>query len=284
LYRNDPSEARGGEIFMAKKATSGKWKTPEVMLKPINTSYYEDAACLSPDGNTLYFVSERPGGLGRADIYTSKKTAEGWAEPVNIGAPVNSAFDENGLYLCPDGKTLFFCSNGPTSMGSYDIFRTTLGADGKWSVPVNIGYPINSVSIESKFMLTADKKTAYISTVRDSGLGERDIVMIDISNYDVMTGVSTPLTKRTAKLTGKITSSDSTATAVSAEIRILEKATGNQSTMTKSGADGIYSIEIEGEKQFIIEASADGYQKFTEDISLPSGKTQSKNIGLKKNN
>ncbi|MEK6615911.1 MAG: tetratricopeptide repeat protein [Bacteroidota bacterium] len=190
IYRNNSAQARGGDIFRAEKVTAGKWTTPEILLKPINTSYYEDAACISSDGNTLYFVSERPGGLGRGDIYESKKTADGWVEPVNIGAPVNTPFDENGLFLLPDGKTLFFCSNSPASMGSYDIFKTTIGADGKWTVPVNIGYPINSVDMETKFVMTADKKTAYISSVRENGLGERDIIMIDISNYNGMTGES----------------------------------------------------------------------------------------------
>lgn len=192
LYRNDPTEARGGEIFMSKKTSAGKWKNPEILNKPVNTTYYEDAACISPDGNWLYFISERPGGLGGGDIWISKKTGEGgWAEPVNLGAPVNTSFDENGLYLYSDGKTLFFCSNRPSSMGSHDIFRTTQGADGKWSTPVNLGYPINSVGIESKFVLTADKKTAYISSLRENGIGERDIIMIDVSNYNVFTGENT---------------------------------------------------------------------------------------------
>jgi hypothetical protein len=282
IYRNGQNEGRGGDIFISKKTTSGKWKSPEVLLKPVNTSYYEDAACLSPDGNTLYFVSERPGGLGRADIYTSKKTGDGWAEPVNLGAPVNTPYDENGLYLCPDGKTLFFCSDNPTSMGSYDIFKTTLGDNGKWSTPVNLGYPINSVAMESKFVMTADHQTAYISTVRENGQGERDIFMVDLSNYDIMKGASTVVPKSTLK--GKIKGSDSTATAISAEIRILDKATSAQIALTKSGADGTYLIELPANKQYILEINADGFKKFSEEIAIPSGQTLSKDIILNKNN
>ena len=284
IYRNDPSEARGGEIFSAKKATSGIWKTPEILLKPVNSSYYEDAAVLSPDGSTLYFVSERPGGLGHGDIWTSKKTGEGWAEPVNVGAPLNTPFDENGLYFLPDGKTLFFCSNGAASLGSYDIFKSTLGDHGIWSTPVHVGYPINSVGMESKFVMTADKKTAYISTVRDNGLGERDIWMLDISNYDVMTGVSALPPPKTSTLMGIVTSSDSLHTALSVEIKILDKATGVQLFVTKSGADGAYSIEVGADKPFILEIAAEGFQKLSEEISLPAGKTQSKNITIVKNN
>ncbi len=282
VYRNDPSEARGGEIFMAKKGTSGKWKTPEILLKPVNTSYYEDGACISPDGNLLYFISERPGGLGHGDIWVSRKIPAGWSEPVNIGAPVNTPYDENGLYLAPDGKTLFFCSNGPTSMGSYDIFRTALGADGKWTTPVNIGYPINSVSIESKFVMTADKKAAYIASVRDSGIGERDIIMVDISNYNVMTGESAVSAPKPAVVMGKVSNPEGSPMAV--EIRILDKATGAQVAVTKSGEDGSYFIEFSGDKPCVIEASAEGFQKVSTDISVPAGKTESKNITLTKNN
>ena len=285
IYRNDPTEARGGEIFMSKKTTSGKWKTPEILLKPINTSYYEDAACISPDGNTLYFVSERPGGLGHGDIYVSKKSSEGWTDPVNIGAPVNSAYDENGLYLTSDGKTLFFCSNGPASMGSYDIFRTTIGTDGKWSVPVNVGYPINTVGMESKFVMTADKKTAYISTVRDSGLGERDIMMIDMTYYNVMSGVSSvapPPAPKPARLMGKITNAEGAPMLV--EIKILDKSTGTQAAITKAGQDGSYFIEFAGDKSYILEATSDGFQKVSMEISVPAAKTESKDIILIKNN
>lgn len=283
IYRNDVAgKALGGAIYMTKKTTSGKWKTPEMLPKPVNTSYYEDGACITSDGKTIYFVSERPGGLGRGDIYTSKKTSEGWSEPVNIGAPVNTAFDENGLHLTSDGKTLFFCSNGPSSMGFYDIFKTSMQDNGKWSVPVNIGYPINSVDIETKFVMTADKKMAFISTVRDSGVGERDIVQVDISNYDVMTGVNIPVAPSIATLNGKIMGSDSTF--ISTEIRILDKNTGNQTVMTKSTLDGSYTIDFPSGKNFILEINAEGYNKITMDINLPKGKVEQKNILLQKNN
>jgi len=281
LYRNSPSEARGGEIFMSKKATSGKWKSPEVFLKPVNTTYYEDAACISPDGNTLYFVSERPGGLGRGDIWTSKKGVDGaWAEPVNAGAPLNSDMDENGLYLIPDGKTLFFCSNNSLSMGSYDIFKTTLGSDGKWTSPVNMGYPINTVLMETKFVLTADKKTAYISSVRDTGLGERDIFMLDLSSYDVLSGSAVQSAPQSASVKGMI--SDEAGTVISAEVKITDKASGTLVKSLKSGADGVYSTELSPDKTYIFEVAQDGFQKISEEITITAGQAQSRNFILKK--
>jgi tetratricopeptide (TPR) repeat protein len=282
IYRNDPSTARGGEIFMSKKASSGKWKAPEILAKPINTSYYEDAACLSPDGKTLYFVSERPGGLGRGDIWVSTRLGGGWGDPVNLGAPINTPYDENGLYLTPDGKNLFFCSNGTTSMGSYDIFRTSKGFDGKWSVPINLGYPINSVGMESKFVTTVDHKTAYISTVRDSGLGERDIMRIDLSNYNVFTGENTFLPAK-ASFNGKILTPDGIGI-VAAQIRVVNKETNLEIAITTTSADGSFSVEIMGDINCKIDIAAEGYQPFSEDLIIPPGKKQSKNITLLKNN
>jgi hypothetical protein len=136
--------------------------------------------------------------------------------------------------------------------------------------------------MESKFVMTADHQTAYISTVRENGQGERDIFMVDLSNYDIMKGASTVVPKSTLK--GKIKGSDSTATAISAEIRILDKATSAQIALTKSGADGTYLIELPANKQYILEINADGFKKFSEEIAIPSGQTLSKDIILNKNN
>lgn len=289
LYRNNPSEARGGEIYMAKKATSGKWKTPEILLKPVNTSYYEDAACIAPDCNTLYFVSERPGGLGHGDIYTSKSLGDGkWSEPINLGAPVNSAYDENGLFLTPDGKTLFFCSNGPGSIGSYDIFKSTLGADGKWSTPVNLGYPINTTETETKFVLSPDNKTAYISSVRDTGLGERDIYMVDLSNYPVINEeVKQPVISAKSIVKGMVSNSEA-AQPMAVEIKILDKTSKEEVAKAMSGADGNFSFELAHSKTYMIEISTEGFQKVSEEFTLPMGKDGKpfvlvKNLILNKN-
>lgn len=282
IYRNGPSLPGAGELYTATRNKNGKWKVPELLPKPINSTYYEDAACLSPDGKTLYFVSERPGGLGKADIYTSQKVGDGWSDPVNLGTPVNTSYDENGIFLCADGRTLFFCSNGSTSMGQYDIFRTVKGTDGRWSIPVNIGYPINSVLSETKFILTKDKKTAYISTTRDSGIGERDIYMVDLTYYDPMTGeaISPIIPKSTVN--GVVKSDDGTA--LSAEVKIVDKSSGSVVTMLKTNSDGTYSIELPANKHYTIEVTSEGFQKASIDISLSPQKNELNNFTMVKNN
>ena len=191
VYRNIPDETKSGDIYFSKVMASGKWGAPKAFTKPVNSSYYEDGACISSDGSKLFFVSERPGtseqkGQGQGDIWMCKKISKTeWGPPVNLGADVNTPNDENGLFLHPDGKTLFFCSTGHNSMGSYDIFMTVF-ENGKWSKPKNLGYPINSTRMETKFVLSTDNNTAYVASNRAGGQGERDIYTIDMSKYDLM--------------------------------------------------------------------------------------------------
>ncbi len=187
IYKNDitDKESIGGDIFVS-KVTNGKWRTPEPIGKPIASSYWEGGACTSSDNKRIFFFSERDGGLGRSDIYIVEKiNKKEFAKPVNIGKPVNSEFDEGGMFLAPDGKTLFFCSNGPGSMGSYDIFKTVYEG-GKWSEPVNLGYPINSAAKEGQLTISADAKYAYFSSERKGGLGESDIYKIDLKEYSIL--------------------------------------------------------------------------------------------------
>lgn len=187
IYYNDIHDAskRGGNIFVS-KVVNGKWKTPESLGKPINSSYWEGGVCISPDGKRYFFSSERKGGYGGSDIWmVEKKNKKEWGQPVNLGPEINTPYDEGGMFLAPDGKTLFFCSNGPNSMGSYDVFKTVY-EKGKWSAPANLGYPINSSGKEGQLTISADARYAYISSDRKGGFGENDIYRIDLGEFAIL--------------------------------------------------------------------------------------------------
>ena len=121
------------------------WSKPERMNKNINTDFHESSACYSPDGRSVYFITDKPeGGLGRRDIYISSKDEKGtWGKAVNLGPTINTKYNEEGVFIHPDGKTLYFSSQGHKTMGGYDIFKT-VNENGVWSIPENLGYPVNT--------------------------------------------------------------------------------------------------------------------------------------------
>lgn len=185
VYKNTVNTT--GDIYFSEyRPTKKEWSAAEKMPRPINTSYFEGSISMTADGNTVYFISERPEGMGNGDIYVSTKKGEnGWSHPKNLGEFINTDLDEKFVFIHPNGKTLYFSSNGHQTMGSYDIFKTEL-VNGEWSVPINLGYPINTVNEESTFSLTKDNKTLMIAAEYDDSFGERDIYHIDVSQYKLL--------------------------------------------------------------------------------------------------
>ncbi len=155
------------------------WSKPERMNKNINTEYHESSACYSPNGKSVYFVSDKPdGGLGGRDIYISTKDEKGkWGKAVNLGLTINTKYNEEGVFIHPNGKTLYFSSQGHKTMGGYDIFKTVY-ENGLWSEPENLGYPVNTTDDDVFFVMSASGKRGYYSSFNDKGLGEKDIYLI----------------------------------------------------------------------------------------------------------
>jgi hypothetical protein len=279
LYKNDANgESRGGDIYASRLGSSGKWGAPKSIGKPINTTYWEGGACVSPDGKTLYLISERPGGLGHGDIYVAqRKTRTEWDTPVNIGSPVNTAEDEGGLFLAPDGKTLFFSSKGHNSMGGYDIFKTVF-ENGKWSTPVNLGYPINTVSNDMCFSLTVDGKMGYFGSNRKGGLGERDVYKVDLSNYPILEKDMKSKPKTTADvapvmaiLKGDIF--DGTAgKGVEAELKVYDDAGAEVGSTTSTETTGEYFITLLAGKSYHVKINLKGYKPVDEKVEIAAAK------------
>jgi Tol biopolymer transport system component len=274
IYKNDinDNESRGGDVFVS-KVVSNKWKTPEAMGKPINTSYWEGGACVSADGKTLYFTSERPGGKGRSDIWTVQRLSKNeWGKPVNLGADINSEFDEVGVFIAPDGKTLFFSSNGKGSMGSYDVFRSTL-ENGKWTKPVNMGYPINTVGKDGPFVVSADAKTGYFASDRAGGLGESDIYKVDLGNFGIFEKEFTKKENNGLSiLKGVIRDGFEGSGIALVELKIMD-ATGKEVGSTMTNDNGEYFITLKGGEQYTVKVSKKGYKPAEEKVELKLGKT-----------
>lgn len=272
IYKNDlkDPQSRGGDIYSS-KIVNGKWRTPENMAKPINTSYWEGGACISPDGKTLFFTSERPGGSGNSDIWMAKRlTKTTWDKPVNLGTEVNSAFDEVGLFLAPDGKTLFFCSNGKGSMGDYDIFKSTL-ENGKWTKPVNLGYPINSDKRDGPFVLSANAQTGYFASNRDGGLGESDIYQVDLSNYAVLEKDGKKVSNNGLSILKGVVRDGYEGYGVSeVDIQFADES-GAKIASTVTNENGEYFITLKGGVKYTMTLKKKGFKETSEVVDLKLG-------------
>lgn len=156
----------------------GQWSMPRRLSEGINTGSWESQPCVSSDGKELYFVSRRS---GDADIYRCLHRTDGtWGEPQNLGEPINTKGTEMAPFLHPDGHTLYFSSDQHLGMGSFDLFMSRRGEDGKWQEPVNLGFPINTQGDEINFFVAADGKTAFISSQREGGNGGYDIYTFEL--------------------------------------------------------------------------------------------------------
>lgn len=177
VYRDSLGDGR----VLYSKLIGEIWSDPAKLGSDINTPSWETHVTITADENTLYFVSDRVGGLGGRDIYRCVKMPDGtWSRALNAGPTINTPLDEDSPFLTPDGKGMYFASQGHNSMGGFDLFYVKQGADGEWGKPENMGYPLNTVEDDVFFQPMADGKRAYYSSERDGGYGRKDIYMIDL--------------------------------------------------------------------------------------------------------
>ncbi len=177
-------DSNGGDLFISSRDQAQSWSAPKP-LDGINTQYLENSASLTEDDKRIYFTSNRPGGYGGTDIYYGELANNGrWVNLKNLGPEVNTEKDEDGVFISANGKHLYYSSNGLAGMGDLDIYRSAYDPlTSNWSEPINLGYPINSVENDIYFVLNADEKFAYISSVRNENVGEQDIYKIDMTNW-----------------------------------------------------------------------------------------------------
>jgi Tol biopolymer transport system component len=276
LFKNDiEAESRGGDIYVSRLSSSGKWGAPKSMGKPINTTFAELGACSSPDGKTLYFTSERQGGFGMQDIYMVKrKSRTEWEKPVNLGDVVNTEEDDAGIFIAPDGKTLFFTSKGHNSMGGYDIFKTTL-ENGKWTKPVNLGYPINTIYDDLCFSLSVDAKTGYISSNRKGGFGARDVYTVDLTNYPVLEKEMKKKVENNgpvmAILKGDIFDASAGA-GMEAELVVYDETGAKVGSTSSSEGSGEYFLTLLTGKTYQVKIDVKGYKPVDEKVEMKAAK------------
>ncbi|MDB0037773.1 OmpA family protein [bacterium] len=288
-----------------------EWSKPVDLGKHINTkNYQEPSGCYSPDGNILYFVSRKPGGFGMHDIYLSRRDEKGkWGPAENLGATINTKHKEDGVYMHPDGKTLYFGSEAHTSMGGMDIFKTVFDvATNTWSKPENLGYPVNTADEDAFFVISASGRHGYyMSSAHDDSKGLRDLYMITflgpekqmvLNNEDnLLASVAAPVKDvviaeevivKDAQLTilKGVISDYLTKELLGAEIEIVDNEANEVIATFKSNSKtGKFLVSLPAGKNYGIAVKKDEYLFHSENFDIPNTaafQEVEKNIELKK--
>lgn len=175
-----------GNLYLSQQNVNGTYTNPIALDKTIDSDYDEIAAAITQDGLTIYFASNRPGGFGGTDLYMSKKLSNGkYGEAINLGKDINTMGDEDFPDITPDKKTLYFSSNGHTSMGGYDIFHANWNEDSSKFINVkNIGYPISTTLDDNNFRVSYSGRFGYISAIRSEGFGDYDIYRVTFNEVE----------------------------------------------------------------------------------------------------
>lgn len=150
------------DLYISYKIGSD-WTDPSNLGANVNSSSWDSQPSISADGRTLYFISNRNGGVGKRDIWVSKQNDENvWSKPENLGREINTPEDEVSPFIHPNNQTLYFASNGRKGFGGFDIYYSNKIND-TWDSPDNLGFPINTGDDQVSLFITADGKKGYYS-------------------------------------------------------------------------------------------------------------------------
>lgn len=240
IYRNDDFT---GNIYTS-ALVNGNW-TPLVKLNEnINTKYWESHASVAKDGRTLYFTSNRKGGFGGLDIYKSEKLETGdWGPPVNLGATINSPYNEETPFITENGRRLFFSSYGHYNMGGYDVFMSVLDSENAWASPLNMGYPLNSTDDDLFFCPVKDGEIAYFPVYKETGYGRHDIYRYKVYTADH---------PRRYDISGILNYTGGNIPGSEVDISVISQVTGDTVAVTNPDDSGRFSFSVPAGKYSMV--------------------------------
>ncbi len=239
----------------------GDWTRPKNMTS-VNSNSWDSNPSLTADGRTLYFASARKGGIeGGSNIWVVDIDNEGEAinEPKCLGEPVNTEYSEVSPFIHPDGKSLYFASNGHIGMGDFDLFVSRKEYDGSWGKPVNLGYPINTYGEERSLIVNARGNIAMFASAREPDKG------LDIYYFEIPDEMKpTPVT-----YVRGITYDFKTNKPLSANMELIDLATEKIiSKQISEQGTGKYLVCLPIDKDYAFNVSKSGYMFYSENFSL----------------
>lgn len=179
---DDKKQTKSSDIYEVEFTKKGKWNSPKrIENKSINSGFFDGAATLTADGNTMYFVSDRKAEKRSTDIYVVHRQGKSWGEAKPVGDSINTPYGETTPYITPDGRFLFFSSEGHNGFGGFDVFVCENTGSG-WGSPINLGSQVNTVNDDVHFVIYKDLAKAYVSNINITGRKSNyDIFEIDYS-------------------------------------------------------------------------------------------------------
>ncbi|MDK2978159.1 MAG: hypothetical protein PWP52_873 [Bacteroidales bacterium] len=296
LFSNDGNEIylyngkkNGGEILIS-ELKNDKWKSPKTLKGKVSSKYKETTIALSPDETEMIFVSNQEGTIGGMDLFYSKLDEKGkWAEPINLGAAINTPYDEEGVYWHPKEDKVYFSSKGHNSMGGFDVFVMERDVDKMWSNPQNLGYPINTPNDDLFLKMDENNKQAYYSSVRQNGNGGFDLYKIIFLGEEKELKVTTDdihlaweykpvddlfyITPQELKvdtalfMVGMITDSK-LGTPIQAKVEVIDTELSKVVATGLSDTLGNYKIRIPKKKDYGVEVTAKNYLFYVTIVNL----------------
>lgn len=250
------------DLYFSKKV-NGKWTKPKNIGTPINTKHWESQPTIAPNSDAIYFVRGGARGQGNKNIFISRLQADGsWGTPENV-SELNTPYNESSPSMHPDGKTLYFSSDGHPGMGGLDLFVTRMQEDGTWGLPENLGYPINTEKEEEALAVNRKGTLAYLASDRLGGYGSMDLYSFEL-----------PEAARPSAVTyiNGITLSAETDLPLTAAVEIVDLKTGKVVVQLKTPRNGTF-IACLPVGQYALNAKKDGYLFFSANYDLTEEKS-----------
>lgn len=245
----------GGDIYYT-KLKGKRWTKPQPM--PFNTEHYESQVAVTPDNKEIYFVSDRD---GSKDIWSTYINSKGqWSTPRKLGGIVNTPYNETSPFFASDGQTLYFSSDGHTSMGGQDIFRIQLKGAKSSGAPENLGYPINTTSDDMYFSLDPKEEVGYYSSNKRGSKGKQDLYMIQMPERKQKPNL--------AILKGKVVD-EFTNKPIEAKITITDNEKNEEvADFTSNASTGEYVVALPSGVNYGITIEKDGHLFHSENVYL----------------
>lgn len=253
------------DLFISRRVGE-RWSPPENLGPPVNSRNWESQPSMASDGRTLYFVrgTQVRDGISNSDIYMTRMSDDGgWSAPEKLGGQVNTPWQEESVQIHPDGRTLYFSSNGHPGMGGLDLFVSRMQDDGTWGPATNLGYPINTADDENSLLVSANGEVAYFASDRPGGRGDLDLYAFDLHAGARPQPVSYIRGRVTDKVTGK---------PVEARVQLYDPVSGELATGAYSDpGNGGFLVCLPTGRSYALNANATGYLFFSQNYDVAGG-------------